>query len=64
VNISKNEHVLEAIFTPAFIAAGSLKDFRIFECTEENVPKRNIGKIISVVMELMVDSMQFRALEK
>src|SRR2546426_9022272 len=63
VNISKSEHVLKAIFTPAFIAAGSPKDFRIFECTEENVPKRNIGKVISVVMELMMDSMRLRALE-
>jgi len=63
VNISKSEHVLEAVFTPAFEAAACVKGFRIFECAEENVPKRNIGKIIGVMTELMVDPMRFRALK-
>ena len=63
VNVSKSEHILEAVFTPAFEAAASVKGFRIFECAKENVPKRNIGKIISVMTEFMVDLMRFGTLK-
>ena len=38
VNIAKGQHVLEPIFTPAFVTALSLERLRILEGAKEHVP--------------------------
>ena len=63
VNVSKSEHVFEAIFAPWLITAFAFKNVGIFECAEKNVPKRNIGKIVCMVAKLMMDPMRFGTLK-
>jgi hypothetical protein len=63
VNVSKSEHVLEAIFAPRLITASAFENVGIFEGAEKNVPKRNIGKIAHMVAKLMMDPMRFGTLK-
>jgi hypothetical protein len=63
MEISKNQHVLKPIFSPGFVAAASLKDFRILECPEKHVPQRYVSEIVCVMSELMVYAVGFRSLK-
>jgi len=57
MNVPKEEHVLESIFAPALIPAAPLELLRILESAEDHVPDRNVGKVVGVMAELMMNAM-------
>ena len=63
MNISKNKHVLETIFTPALVPAAAFKFPRIFERAKKHVPNRNVREVVCVMAELMMNPMRFWSLE-
>ena len=63
MNIPKSEHVLEPIFPPTLVAAVSSELFRILKCAEENVPQRDVRKVVGMMAELMMDAVRFWPLE-
>ena len=64
VDISERNHVVEAILTPILVAAPSAELRRILEGAKENVPDRQVAKVIGVMAELMMDAMRLRPLEE
>ena len=64
VDIAERDHVVEPILSPIFIAAALSESGRIFERSEKNVPDRQVGKIIRMMPELMIDAMRFGPLER
>lgn len=63
MNITKDEHVFEPIFTPSLVPAASSECLGIFECAEEYVPKWNVREVVGVMTELVMDAMRFGPLE-
>ena len=63
MDIAKCEHVLESIFSPTLVAAPGPGLFRILECFEKNIPERDVGEIVCVMTELVMNAMRFRPLE-
>ena len=57
VNIAKGEHVLESIFTPTLIPATTSKLLWVLEGAEDHIPDRNVGEVVGVMSELMVNAM-------
>jgi hypothetical protein len=63
MNITKDQHVFEPILAPNLVPAAPSECLGIFERAKEYVPKRNVREVVSVMMELMMDSMRFGSLE-
>jgi hypothetical protein len=63
VNVSKSEHVLEAIFAPRLVTTSGFENVGILECAKKKVPKGKVGKIACMVAKLMMDPMRFWALK-
>ena len=63
MDIAKCEHVLESIFSPTLVAALAPELFRILECLEKNIPERDVGEIVCVMTELVMDAMRLRSLK-
>jgi hypothetical protein len=63
VDIVKDQHVFEAVFPPTFVTTASFESFWILKCAEKNVPQRNVGKIIGMMSELMMNTVRFRTLK-
>ncbi len=64
VNIAEEQHVFESILAPSLITALAFECLRIFERAKEHVPYRDVGEVIGVMTELMMNPMRFRPLEK
>ena len=63
MDIPEQQHVFKAIFAPGFVAAATLEHLRVPERSEKHVPDWQIGKIIGVMSELMMNAMRFRSLK-
>ena|SRR5947207_2328070 len=63
MNVTKSQHVLEAAFTPIFIAASTFEGLRVFESSKEHVPKWDVREVIRVMTKLMMNAMRFGSLE-
>ena len=63
VDVSKDKHVFKPVFPPIFVTAAAFECLWVLEGAEENVPKRNVGKVIGVMTKLVMDPMGFGTLK-
>jgi hypothetical protein len=57
MNVSKGDHVFESILAPIVETAAADETMWVDECPEEHVPNRQVGEVVGVMAELMMDAM-------
>ena len=64
MHIAKCEHVLETVLSPIIKAASADTADRILECSEEEIPDREVSEVVRVMFMLMMHPMRFGALNE